>query len=217
MGGASTADNADTIPFAVIVLAAGRSRRMGGACKQLLPWGDTCLLRATLQPWVALRPVSMVVVLAAEEQPAQAGLAAQLAELNPTLVHNPDPDAGMGRSLALGAAALTLPVTGFFVALGDMPLVKTTTLQTLIAAFRRHRSAGVAAPVIVPAFKGRRGHPVLFDAARRSALTTLDGDRGAKMLLQNWGDAVVPAPVSDVGVTIDIDTPDAYQRWRPLL
>lgn len=211
MGGHHATDAAGGIPFAVIVLAAGRSRRMGGACKQLLPWGDTCLLRAALQPWVALKPVEITVVLAAN----QTQVAAQLDDLAPTLVYNTAPAAGMGRSLALGAAALTTPVAGFFVALGDMPLVQVGTMQVLIDAFWRRRGAGVVAPVLVPEYQERRGHPVLFDAARRDALTSLDGDHGAKMLLRTWGDAVATVPVADVGVTLDIDTPAAYERWRP--
>lgn len=216
MGAAGKADETGTIPFAVIVLAAGRSRRMGGARKQLLPWGQTCLLRAALQPWVALKPACLIVVLAEDQGSALPDPADRLVDLAPTLVRNPDPDAGMGRSLALGAAALAAPVAGFFVALGDMPLVQTATLHALIEAFWLHRAAGVTAPVVVPEFEGQRGHPVLFDAARRNALTTLDGDRGAKMLLQGWGDAVTTLPVADIGVTVDIDTPAAYRRWCPV-
>ncbi|CAM2008649.1 NTP transferase domain-containing protein [Acanthopleuribacter pedis] len=190
------------------MLAAGRSRRMGARRKQLLPWGDSILLRAALQPFTTLSLQRLVVVMGDEAEVA----APYLADVDYQLRVNPNPDAGMGHSLALGAAALPAEADCFFVALGDMPLVRPATLRTLLQAFAETCRRGVAAPVIVPVFDGRRGHPVLFDGARRAALTGLQGDRGAKELLRQWGEAVVPCPVDDPGVVGDIDQPDDYRR-----
>jgi molybdenum cofactor cytidylyltransferase len=107
---------------------------------------------------------------------------------------------GMGGSLA-DAVASARDAAGWIVALGDMPSIDPRT----IAQVRQQLELGalIAAPVDR---SGQRGHPVGFGATLRDALLALQGDVGARLVVSHHHDQVVPVPVDDPGIFIDIDT-----------
>jgi molybdenum cofactor cytidylyltransferase len=93
--------------------------------------------------------------------------------------------------------------------LGDMPGVSADVIDALIAAFEQ--APGCAA--VVPVCQGRRGNPVLLARAIFSRVEALEGDEGARRLLQAMK-GVVEVPVDDEGVLLDIDTPADLERFR---
>ena len=108
---------------------------------------------------------------------------------------------GIGASLAAGVEAAAR-AEGWIVALGDMPAVRPQT----IAAVQRALVAG--APIAAPYdANGRRGHPVGFSAALRAELLALDGDVGARTILEQHGDYIARIETDDAGIFVDIDTP----------
>jgi molybdenum cofactor cytidylyltransferase len=112
----------------------------------------------------------------------------------------------MGRSLRCGIEAALPETDGYAVALGDLPGVRAATLLQLVEAFY-----GAPAPsIVLPVYDGRRGHPVVFHRAFASDLLGLDGDRGARSVLQRHTEALIAVPTADAGVVADVDTPDAY-------
>ena len=108
---------------------------------------------------------------------------------------------GIGASLAAGVSH-TSRSDGWIVALGDMPFIEAATF----AAVARQLRAGalIAAPVLAD---GKRGHPVGFSSQLREELVALDGDEGARAVIQRRAAHVVSIPVADPGIVIDIDTP----------
>lgn len=118
---------------------------------------------------------------------------------------------GMGDSIA--AAVRAAPeASGWLVLPGDLPLVQAATLLAVADALVRHA-------VVVPMFKGARGHPVGFSAACRDALLALTGSRGASPVVQAQAalNAVGFLEVADEGTVIDIDTLQDLQRAEALL
>ena len=107
---------------------------------------------------------------------------------------------GMGASLACGVRAAP-DAGGFVIALGDMPFIRAST----IAAVRDALAAG--APLVAPYFRARRGHPVGIAGAFRAELEALQGDEGARSLLDAHADKLIKIPVGDPGAIRDIDTP----------
>ena len=103
---------------------------------------------------------------------------------------------GMGASIAAGVSASS-NASGWLVLPGDMPLLKSSTLQKVAAALRDH-------PVAYAQYHGRRGHPVGFSAELYSELINLQGDDGARRLVARYpADAI---EVDDAGVLVDVDT-----------
>ena len=198
-----------TMRITALVLAAGGSTRMGGANKLLLSLRGKPVLTHVLEA-VCEAPVTEVVVITGyDARPVRAVAAAHAVRL----VYNPDHAAGMATSLRCGLTAAP-EADGYLICLGDMPHIAPETLRRVCAAF----AAQPAPSIIAPVHGGRRGHPVLFDAAFRNALCALRGDVGARAVLQALADALVPVAVDDAGIFEDLDTPAAYAhacRARP--
>jgi molybdenum cofactor cytidylyltransferase len=206
---------------AAIVLAAGQSRRMGDKNKLLQPVGNSTVLSRVL---AALRHcgVSSVVVVTGHEAEAVQALVAQSAsqsggsEARPRCVHNPDYAAGLSTSLRVGIAALSsgdggpgqTACDGALICLGDMPRVESAHIEALLAAF----DPSDGREVIVPTYGGQRGNPVLWSSRYFPELQQLQGDSGARALLERHADVLCYVPMPDDGVTIDVDTPDALKR-----
>lgn len=114
---------------------------------------------------------------------------------------------GLGSSIAAGVAA-SATADGWIVALGDMPFIRPLTIAALAA--RLEKGAQIAAPILAAV----RGHPVGFGRALKASLLALDGDDGAKILLQRHRDVVETFIVDDPGVTQDIDVPTDLKKTR---
>lgn len=192
-----------------VLLAAGRGTRFdpSGATSKLLAAADatgTTIAQAAAQRLRAALPRVVAVVRPATSD-TQRRLHALLRDSGCDLVLNPEADAGLGRSLAVGVAAAT-DAPGWLIALADMPAIAPATISAVRDALRD--GALTAAPV----HGGRRGHPVGFAAALRADLCALDGDAGAQRVLIAHPPRLVA--VDDPGCLLDLDTPMDIARLR---
>ena len=189
-----------------IVLAAGRSTRMGGPNKLLAEIGGRPLVRIAVEHALASRARPVVVVTGhqrAEVEAAVKGLSASLA-------HNPDYAQGLSTSLKTGIAALPADVDGVIVCLGDMPQVDAALIDRLLTAFDPEKGA----LVVVPTIAGKRGNPVVWSRRFFADLAQLEGDVGARHLIGSYPEALVEVPVTGRAALIDIDTPDALRAVK---
>jgi molybdenum cofactor cytidylyltransferase len=190
-----------------VVLAAGESRRMGRK-KEVLPVGGEPMVRLVVRKLLEAKGVDEVVVVlghaANEVGAALSGIADERIEL----VGNRRYAEGMGSSLALGASACSWGTDAILVALADTPFFRAQDVEALLAAHAK------GARIVVPAFGGRRGHPVLFDGAYRERLEALAGDAGARRILDADAAAVVAVELPDDGFLVDVDEDDDYEAVR---
>lgn len=189
-----------------VVLAAGLSRRMGAVNKLLLEVDGAPMVARCVDAVLASVARPVVVVTGHEQARVRAALAGR--ELS--FVHNPEPAQGLATSLRCGIAALGDELDGAVVCLGDMPWVSAEHIDALIEAFA---TSGERA-ICVPTFEQTRGNPVLWPARYFAEVRALTGDRGARSLLAIYADDVCEVPVSDPGVTRDVDTSVDTQRGR---
>jgi len=115
---------------------------------------------------------------------------------------------GMGASLAAAVGA-TDRAEGWIVALGDMPLIAPATIRAVRDALVD--GAILAAPVARAS--GARGHPVGFGAPLRTELVSLEGDVGARGVIERHRDALRILPVDDPGILVDLDTPEQLSAF----
>lgn len=188
---------------AILLLAAGASRRMRGADKLLEPVAGEPLLRR--QARAALATGAPVV---ATLPPGAAARRAVLEGLDLRIVEVPDAAEGMGASIRAGVAALPEGASGVLLLLADLPELGAGDLAAMLA---RH-AAAPGAVLRATSADGRPGHPVVFPARLFPALAALRGDAGARAVLE--GAAVVPVPLPDARATTDLDTPEAWAEWR---
>jgi molybdenum cofactor cytidylyltransferase len=203
---------ADDQTIAAVVLAAGQSRRFG-ADKLLHPLtldGETLPLAAhSLRPWLAVfRRVTVVVRPQADALRAaiEQALGEQAAAI--AWVACADAESGMGHSLAAGVGA-NRSASGWLVGLADMPAVPAAA----IAGVRAALAAG--APLAAPARAGRRGHPVGFGAGYGPRLLALQGDAGARALLEQDAASIAYIAVAHDGIFADVDTPVDIAVFQP--
>jgi len=189
-----------------VVLAAGRSTRMGGPNKLLAEVGGRPLVRIAAEEALASRARPVVVVTGHQ----RAEVEATLAGLPVTFVHNPDYAEGLSTSLKAGIAALPAEADGAIVLLGDMPQVDAALIDRLIAAFDPEKGAFV----VVPTIAGKRGNPVVWSRRFFPDLSGLGGDVGARHLIATYPEAVIEVPVTGRAAFVDVDTPDALSAVK---
>jgi molybdenum cofactor cytidylyltransferase len=189
--------------IAAIVLAAGRSTRMGAANKLTADVGGKPMLRWAAEAALASRARPLLVVTGHQESDVRAALAG----LDVRLVANPDFAQGLSTSLRAGMAAVPAGCDGALVLLGDMPRIEASDLDRLIGAF-------ASGAIVVPVHQGRQGNPVLWPRALFPEIMQLEGDAGAKRLIAAHPDAVREIEIDTPAILADVDTPEELQRLR---
>src|SRR3954451_16131899 len=187
--------------IAAVVLAAGRSTRMGGTNKLVAEIGGKPLVRIAAEQALASRAKPVIVVTGHEHERVETALAG----LPVRIVHNPEFAQGLGTSLKTGIAAVPPEADGAVVCLGDMPQVNATLIDRLIAAFDPEKGA----LAVMPTIDRRRGTRALWSRRFFPDLMAIEGDIGARNLITRYGEAVVEVPVTGTAALVDIDTPEA--------
>ena len=177
-----------------LLLCGGRSTRFG-ADKLMADWqGAPLVVAAAANLREGAGPVLAVIPL------GSAALRRALEHAGCEILETDRTSRGLGASLAAGVESAS-SASGWIIALGDMPRVKPATIVAVSAALEK--GAAIAAPF----HDGGRGHPVGFSAALRGELLALDGDVGARRVLELRAKEIVRIAVDDPGILIDIDTP----------
>ncbi|MDC7787675.1 molybdopterin-binding/glycosyltransferase family 2 protein [Rhodoplanes sp. TEM] len=186
--------------IAAVVLAAGRSTRMGGPNKLLAEIGGRPLVRIAVEEVLGSQAGPIVVVTGHQRDRVRAALA----NLPVSFVHNPDYADGLSTSVKAGIAALPEDVDGAVVCLGDMPQVDRGLIDRLIAAF----DPETGALIVIPTVDGKRGNPVVWSRRFFPELGRLTGDVGARNLIAAYQEAVAEVPAAAAAAT-DVDTAEA--------
>lgn len=185
-----------------IILAAGGSTRMGSP-KLLLPYKGKSLIRHAVDTARASRCGRVIVVLGAYAD----RLRAELDGTGVQIVENPDWALGLSTSIHAGIEAAGEEADAVILMLADQPLVSPAILNRLIETREETGSRVVACE-----YGAVRGVPALFDHSLFLELLVLEGDRGARPVLEAYRrhTAVVPLPEA----AVDVDTPEDYARLQ---
>ncbi len=192
--------------FAAIVLAAGRSERMQQP-KALLPWGDGPLIAYQIAALAAAGCRPIIVVLGHDADAILPFVSHPAAEV----VFNPRYAEGRASSLRAGAQAVPDETEAVVVLNVDQPR-PSEVIARLLA---EHEAAG--APITQPAYRGRRGHPVVISAALLAELRQVtDESLGLRAVLRAHATETRLVPIDDPVVTVDLNTPEDVSTARPL-
>lgn len=185
---------------AIVILAAGMSRRMGADNKLLLCAGqqDTPMVRTVAMEALNSDASAVYVVLGYQADQVQR----TLADLPVNLLSNPDFTSGLSASVRVAINRIGTQHDSLIITLADMPFVNTDLYDQLIDTFQHSNRQSIVAP----RFNQKRGNPVLWPQCFFPELSQLSGDKGGRQLLQQHADALLLVDVNDPSVCLDIDT-----------
>ncbi|HKV15672.1 MAG TPA: molybdopterin-binding/glycosyltransferase family 2 protein, partial [Reyranella sp.] len=196
---------------AIVILAAGRSTRMGGPNKLLADANGQPMVVHAVRAALGSQAVEVVVVLGHMADEVRSAIeAAAPAKSRLRFVTNPDFADGLSTSVRTGIGALGKDIDAAVVQLGDMPAVNTALLDRLLAAFNPVEGRSICVPTV----RGKRGNPVLWDRRFFAEIGNLSGDTGAKHLIGEHSDLVCEVEMAGEAALTDIDTPEALAAFR---
>ena len=188
-----------------IILAAGEGKRMGKV-KLTLPLGDKLLIEwvlraAKLSPldkyFLVVRPEDREIIKIGKRWGAE-------------IVLNPEYKSGMSTSIR--KALYQIPsedVEGFFILLGDQPLINPSVIYKMLRAFTPGKKE-----IVVPFYKDKQGNPVLFDGYWKDELMNITGDIGGRVLIKAHPEKVKRVKLSNESVLLDIDREEDYEKIK---
>jgi molybdenum cofactor cytidylyltransferase len=176
-----------------------------GEPKLLLPWGEATILEKVVDNVLGSGVDEVVVVLGyrADE------MVARIAGRPVKTVINDNYQGGMGTSLICGLDSVDAGSQGIMVVLGDQPSIPSELMEKLLMAFSWGQRG-----IVLPVYRGERGHPVIFDMKYRDELMGLKGDVGARGVIDAHSGDVMEVEVEDDVVVRDINDPRDYQAEK---
>jgi molybdenum cofactor cytidylyltransferase len=193
--------------ISAVILSAGESSRMGQP-KALLPIDGVRFIERIVATLKSTRVDEIIAVLGhnAEE------MRQKVSDLPVKIVVNPDYKQGQLSSLIAAIRSIESGenhhrVDAILVHLVDHPYINVDLVNLMIDRFYETKQL-----IVVPRYRGRRGHPVIFSRALFAELLAAPLDQGAKTVVHAHRDQTLEIDTEDEGVTIDIDTPDEYRK-----
>lgn len=192
--------------IAAIVLAAGLSIRMGKP-KLTLPWGDTTVIGQVVSviQWAGLSQI--VVVTGGFRQQVEAALQ----ELSVDCAFNSRyQQNNMALSLQVGISNVPSQTQAVLVALGDQPQIQVEIVRALLVAYAESK-----APLLVPSYNMRRGHPWILDRSLWDDVMAITHPHTLRDLVNQHQEKIKYVVFENSSVLSDLDTPSDYERERP--
>ena len=185
-----------------IVLAAGRSSRMG-VQKLLLDYGGKSVIGHIVEQLLGSVVDEVCVVTGCDGD----RVADEIVGSGVSVIFNEGYKAGMLSSVRCGLGAIGADCRAVVIALGDQPAISSKLVDELVGAYQRTDRT-----IVIPMYKGRRGHPIVMSAQYKDEVMTCYDDVGLRGLMHAHADQVLELAVSMPEVCMDMDEPSDYSR-----
>ena len=185
-----------------VVLAAGRSRRMG-APKALLDAGGETFLAHAVRALLGGGCAGVIAVVG----PDSDATADTARAAGAGILVNPNAEAQQIDSLRIAIQALLPGTEALIETPVDFPRIDANVVRALISAFSEQ-----SAPVVVPTYEGKHGHPTLFARSVWPELLADPLPEGARTVVHAHRGDLLEVPVETAGILFDVDTPEDYSR-----
>ena len=188
--------------IAGVLLAAGYSSRMG-AFKPLLPLGNEPVVTHCIKSMQNVPLHSIIVVVGYQSDQ----IIPLLKEEHVDWVFNPEYPTGMFSSIKAGIRKIPDSASGCFLSLVDSPLVPSFVYQEMINVHKEHPTS-----LIVPCYRGKKGHPLLIPSTLFPELLAYSGEKGLKFITDLHDEEMIRLEVSSEAVVMDMDTWQEYEE-----
>ena len=186
--------------ISAILLAAGQSKRMNGENKLTKEIKSIPLIKLSVKNILDSSIDELIIVFGYQKE-----IIEKLIDENKKIkpVFNKDFESGIASSIKTGLNHMSKKTTAFFICLGDMPLVNQDIYNLLIKSKNNKE-------IIIPTYKGQQGNPILFLITMKEKIMTIQGDVGAKKILELNKDKIMSVQIDDQGITKDFNTEENF-------
>ena len=186
--------------ISAILLAAGQSKRMGDENKLVKNFQGIPLIKHSVRNILASIIGELIIVLGHQKE-----IIEKLIDKNEKIkfVFNQDFESGIATSIKTGLNHLSEETEAFFICLGDMPMVNKDIFNLLIKS-KNNRE------IIVPTYKNKQGNPILFSKSMKKKIMTIEGNVGAKKILELNKDKILNIETNDQSITKNFNTLDNF-------
>ena len=186
----------------IIILAAGKSERMGRQ-KLVMPYAGSTILENIIRKALASHAGDVYVVIGSHQEE----VAESIHHLPVKIVYNKDFEKGMLSSVQCGFNAISSAAKAGMILLGDQPMVPAMVINRLIDYYFKTGKG-----ILVPVFKGKKGHPVLIDIKYGGQINKLDPSIGLRQLMNENPEDIQEVEVETNTILKDIDTIEDYKK-----
>jgi len=190
--------------FNNIILAAGQSKRMKKNNKLLMKYKDQSILSHVITASSKSKATKTIIVLGHQNELIEK----HINDLDIIVANNSTYKKGLSSSLKKGISALPEDCDAAIIMLADMPKIKPELINNLIDNYDPLNNKCIVAP----SYKGKRGNPILIGRKFFPDILNLQGDMGAKNILDKNSNNIYFIPQSDSSILIDIDTKNDYEK-----
>jgi len=186
--------------ISAILLAAGQSKRMVGENKLTKEIKGIPLIKLSVKNILASTIDELIVILGYQKE-----IIEKIIDKNERIkfVFNGNFENGMASSIKTGLSNLSEKTEAFFICLGDMPMVNSDIYNQLIQSKNNKE-------IIVPTYKGQQGNPILFSKSIKEKIMTIQGDVGAKKILELNKNKILNVEVGDQSIRKDFNKKDDF-------
>ena len=193
-----------------ILLAAGESSRMKGENKLIKEINGIPLINYSVKNILGSSIDELVIVLGHEKSIIQ-----NIIKENKKIkfVYNENYKSGMASSIKKGLDSITKKAEAFFICLGDMPNVNQNIYNKLIKTrfnYNKKLPPGKKKEIIIPTYEKKYGNPILFSKFMKEKIMNINGDDGAKKIIEMNENKILYIPVKSSGITLDFDTKEDF-------
>ena len=186
--------------IAAILLAAGQSKRMIDENKLSKKFQNTPLINHSIKNILSSHIDELIIVVGYQKE-----IIETLVEKNNKIkiIFNKNFKTGMASSIKVGLSLLSRKTESFFICLGDMPMINKKIYNQLIS-YKNKKD------IIVPTYNGIQGNPVLFPKFMKPSIMSINGDVGAKKILEQNKEKILKVKIDDINITRGFNTKNDF-------
>ncbi|MCI0491074.1 MAG: nucleotidyltransferase family protein [Blastocatellia bacterium] len=174
-----------------------------GEFKQLLPFAGKTFIECSVDNLLASRAGEVIVVTGYRAEDVSRAIGGRRVRC----VYNPDYRSGMSASIKRGVQAVSEGARAVMIALADQPQIGPDICDQVIEAYEKSR-----AQIVVPAYEGRNGHPIILDLSLKAEILAIDAQQGLRQVIHARPERVFRVEVASEDVLVDFDFPEDYRR-----
>ena len=196
--------------ISAILLAAGQSSRMNGENKLSKEIDGIPLIKYAIKNILGSSVDELIIVLGYERKVIES-----LIDINKKtkVIFNKNFKDGIASSIKAGIGKISKKSDAFFICLGDMPNVNQNIYNKLIktrSKYNKKLKIEHKKEIIIPTNQGQKGNPVLFSKFMKDKFKNIEGDFGAKKIIELYEQKVLNVPIDNDGINLDFDTKEDF-------